>query len=159
MNELELDAERCRRGLDRRQRSIRTFFIGSYHARRRDIRRTGDQHSHYIDWYEPHLLVAALTIMVLSIADAFLTLKLLNYGAVEKNAIMAVLIEKDYGLFTAVKFMLTGFSLLVLVAHFNFRVFKHFKVTHFLSAFALIYVALFTYELVLFQSLPFIASY
>ena len=159
MNELEFDAAKCRRGLDRRQRSAKTFLIGGMRARRRGIRRSKDQHSHYVDWFEPHLLAAALTIMVLSIADAFLTLKLMNYGAVEKNAIMAVLIEKDYGLFTAVKFLLTGLSLLVLVAHFNFRVFRRFKVAHFLSAFALVYVALFAYELVLFRSVPFVAAY
>ena len=56
----------------------------------------------------PHLLAVAIGISLLSVADAFLTLQLLQRGAAEVNPVMAALVDRSVAAFAALKMALTG---------------------------------------------------
>ena len=67
--------------------------------------------------YSPSLLFFATGIFALGIVDAYWTLTLLNTGSVvELNPFMLVFIERDIHLFLLVKGVITGISVLALVA-------------------------------------------
>lgn len=136
-----------RRGEDRRRFSMKTLLASLFRYRRRDGRRDGDSINSYTDWYGPWPLAATLTIILLCFVDAFLTLILLNHGAEELNVLMDVLIRKDYYLFTIVKMSVTGLALIVLVMHFNFRIYKILSVRYLMYAFIPMYMLLVAHEL------------
>jgi hypothetical protein len=147
--ELERRAEAAladrRRGPDRRRTTLRTFVQGSLTPRRRGGRRADERH-HLVDWHEPHLLFLSVMILMLSVADAFLTLTLLTVGATEANPFLAYILEDHPKLFAAVKMGLTSVGVLVLVAVARaplFRVMRAGTVMHWLLA---AYVALIVYE-------------
>ena len=75
-----------RTGRDRRQRRWPTLKSLFANRRRRSVRRKMDRRRLVIlDYYHPPLMISILLILVLSIADAVLTLFLLDHGAVELN--------------------------------------------------------------------------
>src|SRR5271167_4864690 len=85
----DLDHERRARS-DRRSRLWWSVWYGSLKPRRRrPPRRLDDSRYHSLDWYAAHLLAVSIGILVLSAADAFLTLTLLFNGADEINPVMA----------------------------------------------------------------------
>ncbi|MBA2492344.1 MAG: hypothetical protein H0V34_11805 [Gammaproteobacteria bacterium] len=141
-----------RRDGDRRTPSIGTLLRGHRLARRRQARRESDVSGYYVDWYAPHTLYLAVSVLLLSCADAMMTLRLLEHGASELNAIMRVLIETDVQLFAAFKMALTGAGLLFLLIHHRFRVFRRFRVEQLLRWIALLYLVLIAYELTLLKS-------
>ncbi len=138
-----------RSGQDRRSPSFSTFLSASTKHRRRDGRREADRNRPYVDWYEPKVLYLVIGILLLSFADAVLTLNLLKAGAVEVNSFMAYLIEKDIQLFAAIKMALTGLCLVVLAAHANFRWLSIFRVERTLQLILPAYILLIVYELTL----------
>ena len=73
-----------RRFPDRRRLTFRTFLRSGVTPRRRGGRRRGECDG-VVDWHEPDLLLLALTILLLSITDAFFTVTLLANGATEIN--------------------------------------------------------------------------
>jgi mannose/fructose/N-acetylgalactosamine-specific phosphotransferase system component IIC len=91
-------------------------------------------------------------ILMLSVADAFLTLTLLTVGATEANPFLAYILEEHPKLFAAVKMGLTGVGVVVLVAVARaplFRVMRAGTVMHWLLVG---YVALIIYEIRLLHS-------
>lgn len=134
-----------RRGGDRRQLTLRSFLRGGITPRRRGGRRAGEQHLP-VDWHQPYLLFFALMILLLSVADAFLTITLIMGGATEANPVMAFILEDHPELFAAVKMGLTGVGVLVLVAVARSRVFRVVRVDAVLQAIFVAYVALIAYE-------------
>ena len=70
--------------VDRRRITLRSLLQGGLTPRRRGGRRAGD-HEQPIDWHDPYLMLLALVMLVLSIADAFMTVTLLGSGAKEAN--------------------------------------------------------------------------
>jgi hypothetical protein len=66
--------------------------MGNMLRRRRGTRRYGDTHPAGIDWHDAHWLAAAIVIVLLSVADAFLTLTLMKQGAYEVNPFMAPMV-------------------------------------------------------------------
>jgi hypothetical protein len=136
-----------RRAGDRRSASTRTLFGALFKYRRRNSRRHKDEVNSYTDWYGPWPLVATLLIIILCCVDAFLTLILLDKGAVELNVLMDVLIQKDTQLFTIVKVSVTGLALLILVLHFNFRVYRVIAVRYLIYAFVPMYMVLIAHEI------------
>jgi len=130
---------------DRRTLSWRTFLQGSLTPRRRGNRRAGDDEG-LIDWHEPHLLLLAIIILLLSVTDAFLTLKLIAGGGEEANPVMAYLLERTPRLFAAVKMGLTGAGIVVLVALARARVFRVIKISLIIHWCLVGYVALIAYE-------------
>jgi len=140
------------RGLDRRQPSLKTLLGSMMHGRRRDSRREDDHLDSYTDWYGHWPFAATLIIILLCFADAFLTIVLLSKGAVELNSLMDWLIQKDTHMFAIVKMSMTGAALVVLVMHFNFRIYKYIAVRY------LIYALVPLYSLLIFHELTMLAN-
>jgi hypothetical protein len=134
-----------RSGIDRRSLTLRSFLRGGITPRRRNGRRADEQHLP-IDWHEPYLLFLSLMILLLSVADAFLTLTLIMAGATEANPVMAFILRDHPELFAVVKMGLTGLGVLVLVAVARSRVFRVMRVGAILQALFVAYVALIAYE-------------
>jgi hypothetical protein len=104
-----------------------------------------------VDWHEPHLMFLAIVILLLSMADAFLTLTLLLHGAEEVNPVMRFLIERTPRLFALTKMALTGAGIVVLVALARARLFRIFRISNIIHWCMLGYVALIVYEAWLLQ--------
>jgi len=136
-----------RRRQDRRRFSLYSLFGALFTLRRRRSRRKDDHLNSYIDWYEPWPLVASVIIILLSGLDAFLTLLLLNQGAVELNILMDWLIKTDIRTFAAVKLAMTGLALIVLVLHFNFQIYRVLPVRYLMYALMPLYALLIAHEI------------
>lgn len=134
-----------RSGIDRRRMTLRSFLRGGLTPRRRGGRRAGEHHLP-IDWHEPYLLFLSLMILLLSVADAFLTLTLIIGGAQEANPLLAFILRDHPELFAAVKMGLTGTGVLVLVAMARSRLFRILPVGAVLQGLFVCYVALIAYE-------------
>jgi hypothetical protein len=134
-----------RNGGDRRQLSARTFLQGGLTPRRRHGRRATDSVL-IVDWHEPYLLFLALGILLLSVADAFLTLTLLTRGAQEANPVLDYVLHAHPELFAATKMCLTGAGVLVLVALARATVFRIIRVSAIIQWFLLGYAGLIGYE-------------
>jgi hypothetical protein len=134
-----------RSGVERRHTTLRSFFQGGLTPRRRGGRRAGEHHLP-IDWHEPYLLFLALTILLLSVADAFLTITLIMRGATEANPLLAFVLNEHPDLFAVVKMALTGAGVLVLVAVARARLFRVMRVGFLLQGIFVCYVALIAYE-------------
>lgn len=137
-------AER-RRGPDRRHLSLSSFLRGGITPRRRRGRRADEQHLP-IDWHEPYLLFLSVMILLLSFADAFLTLTLIMGGATEANPLMAFILNDHPQLFAVSKMGLTGLGVVVLVALARARLFRMLRAGFVLQGFFVAYVALIAYE-------------
>lgn len=134
-----------RQGPDRRHTTLRSFLKGGVTPRRRGGRRTGEHHLP-IDWHEPYLLFLSVTILLLSVVDAFLTLTLLTVGATEANPVMAFVLSHHPQLFALSKMGFTGMGVLVLVAVARARLFRVMRVGVVLQGLFVAYVALIAYE-------------
>ncbi len=143
------DSERRVTKTDRRARTLHTLFTAGLSPRRRGGRRAGDEELP-VDFHEPRLLIPVVTMLLLSIADAFLTVRLMAGGAEETNPLLAFVLNEHPRLFAAVKMALTGLGAVVLVALARARVFKLVRVSLFLYALVAAYLALVVYEARLF---------
>jgi hypothetical protein len=85
-------------------------------------------------------------IVLLSVADAFLTITLIVGGATEANPLLAFVLRDHPELFATVKMVLTGTGVLVLVALARARVFRVLRVGAVLQGLCAAYVALIAYE-------------
>lgn len=85
-------------------------------------------------------------ILLLSVADAFLTITLIMGGAQEANPLLAFVLRDHPELFAVVKMTLTGTGVLVLVAMARSRFFRIMRVGSVLQALFVGYVALIAYE-------------
>ena len=142
----------CRRkNPDRRGSSqrfnLRNLGVG---ARRKGGRRACDQVNCYVDRYEPHLFFMALSVVIMSCVDAFMTLNLIEAGkAVEWNPLMAALIHNDIQSFIVIKYILTALSVLILVAHKSFTLFGSIEIKRLIYLFFGGYLTLNLYEVFL----------
>lgn len=136
----------------RREFSWRTVFYGFIRSRRRTNRRTADDDIVFLDWHHPWLFFLATGTMLLSCADAFLTLQLMNVGMVEANPFMQAVMAQSTLLFTSTKLAMTAFGILVLVFLAKSRFLNRFRTGLLLTVFFSCYACLVCYELVnLFQ--------
>jgi hypothetical protein len=147
-SERSTEAER-RAGHDRRRHSWRTVtYCGlNGRGRRRQARRKG--HDYYLDWYDPKLVFAGLSVLFLSCVDAMFTLKLLTRGAYEANYFMALLLEVSDVLFVVTKVAITAFGVIFLLMHANFHVLRITSGGRMLQLLVPLYGLLIAYELVL----------
>ena len=145
--------ERERRvGTDRRTRNLRALFAGSFNPRRRGPRRVQDQTLAATDWHQPQWLAVALSILLLSVADALLTLTLLQHrGVLEENPVMAMLLKGDWAYFAAVKIGITVAGVVLLTALVRVRAFGRLRVGALLCGLLVVYVGLVGYEVWLLQ--------
>jgi len=98
---------------DPRQFKIKTLFI---YGRRRTIRRQEDRYRiSSLDRYSSALFACIVSILLLSVIDALLTLYLVDHGAVEINPLMAYYLKIDPLVFMSIKYLLTSFSVFILL--------------------------------------------
>jgi len=114
---------------------------------------------HSLDWHGAHLLAVSIGILILSVADALLTVTLLSRGAVEVNPIMALLVHSNVGAFAALKMAMTGFSVVLMVCLAHYRFMRVVRVELVLYVILVAYVILIGYEIRMLQKvlvLPFL---
>lgn len=145
--EIGVAAGERRSRVERRRPSLVSYWIGGFRPRRRDGRRRDDRIYPVIDWHQPRVLVPALLIFFLCVADAFLTVTLIHHGAIEANPVMASLLAFDIRGFMGAKLLLTAIGTLVLVACSRMRLFRLLPGEALLYLVAAGYVALIVYEL------------
>jgi hypothetical protein len=141
--------ERIRNEMDRRNFSWRTVRSGFLRSRRRDKRRDAEAEPLFTDWHHPWLFFLATGIMLMSAMDAFMTLQLLDRGAIEINPIMAAVIGKSALTFAVTKMLLTGFCVLALVYLAKARFLNRVRTGLVLTIFFGLYSILICYEFVL----------
>jgi hypothetical protein len=136
-----------RRPHDRRNRVWWSVVYGSFNPRRRrPSRRVLEERYHSIDWHDAHLLAVAIGILLLSAADALMTVRLLSGGADEVNPIMALVVNRSAAVFAIVKMTLTGMGLMVMVTLARYRFMRVVRVDVVMYAVLAAYSALLTYE-------------
>ncbi len=138
-------AER-RIGSERREKILRALLWGNIWRRRRAPRRGCAAQLGGVDWHEPHWLAAALLIMLLSVADAVLTLTLINHGAIELNPLMRVLVMGSDRSFVYLKMGITAVTVTMLVLLIRVRTFGRQLAGPLLLMTALVYSVLVSYE-------------
>lgn len=132
---------------DRRVSTWRSLLTGSFHRRRRAPRRGNDRSIVAVDWHDAQWLGVALAILLLSCADAFLTLVLLGLGANELNPFMEPLVKGSGHGFALWKLGLTSSGVIVLTLLARMRAFGGLPIGAILYAVLVIYVTLVAYEL------------
>ena len=137
-----------RRGrADRRRRIWWAVLYGSFKPRRRKPpRRLDDSRFHALDWHAAHLLAVAVGIVLLSVADAFMTVTLLAGGAEEVNPIMALVVYKSAAVFAGVKMTMTGLGVMMMVALARYRFMRVVRVDVVMYAVLVVYLGLLSYE-------------
>ena len=132
---------------DRRRHGWPTIaYCGlSRRGRRRNLRR--EDHSYYLDWYEPRLVFVGLSVLMMSCLDALLTLTLLGKGAYEANYLMAQLLQVSNELFVWSKVAVTAGGVLFLLMHAHFRVLNVVSGKSLLQLMVPVYGMLIVYEL------------
>jgi hypothetical protein len=133
---------------DRRQKVVWAVVYGSFNPRRRrPARRLDESRYQAIDWHASHLLAVAIAILLLSVADAFLTLTLLDAGAQEMNPVMALAVSSNATVFASLKMLMTGVSVVLMVCLARYRFMRLVRVELALYGIMIGYLALIAYEL------------
>jgi hypothetical protein len=146
------DSSERRDRSERRRRRLWSVWYGSFKPRRRSHpRRADDLRFHSRDWYSARLLAVSIGISLLSMADAFLTLTLLNTGADEINPLMAALLDRGTMAFTVFKMATTSVCVLALVVLSNYRFMRLIRVENVMYLVLASYISLIAYELWLLQ--------
>ncbi len=89
----------------------------------------------------------SIGILLLSVADAFLTAILLLHGADEVNPIMALLVYRSVAMFAAFKMAMTGVGIVVMVFLSRYRFMRVLRVELVLYAVLVVYAWLIGYEI------------
>ena len=147
----EEDNSERRQAADRRRSTFHALMYGSFHPRRLKPRRDSQPQLAAVDWHQPHWLAVAVLILLLSCADAFLTLMLLNRGAYEVNPLMAPLVNGSPLVFTLVKISLTAAGVVLLTILARMRVFRGIPISFLLYAVLAGYAVLVIYEMKLLE--------
>ena len=139
------------RGPDRRRKPTNPLSLASLFGRRRVIRRQEDRKTHYyVDRYDGWSIVVLLLVLLLSIADAYLTLRLVAAGAREMNPVMDFFLRAGVTPFLVAKYCLTGFGALFLIVHKEYPFFKgRVRGFYLLVAVLGLYMLLMVWELIL----------
>jgi hypothetical protein len=141
--------------MDSRLRHLYGLWRGHVMRRRQGPRRRKDRYLAVVDWHHPQWLGVAMLIVILSVADALLTLKLLSLGATEANPFMAPLVGGSGRGFAFWKLGLTISGVVVLTALARLHLFGRLRVGAALYAVLATYIILVAYELWLLTRLGF----
>ncbi|MEW6439711.1 MAG: DUF5658 family protein [bacterium] len=116
-----LDRGNRRDGPDRRRRPTPMLSRYTFGGRRKAVRRAEDKRSYiYVDQYNLGLFLFLLAILLLGVADAFLTLYHVHVNeAEEMNPFMEFFLGIGPRVFFHVKYVLTALCLIVLCLHKN----------------------------------------
>ena len=137
-----------RLSLERRQFSWRTVVYGFALSRRHAHRRFVDSEVVFLDKHHPWLFFLSVGTMLLSCADAFLTLELLQRGMIEANPIMLTALAYGTSFFVSSKLLMTAFGIFVLVFLAKAHFLNRFRTGVFLTVFFSAYACLVCYEMV-----------
>ena len=137
-----------KRAIERRSFSWRTVFFGFARSRRLNLRRLEDADMLFLDWHHPWLFFLAVGTMIMSCADAFMTLQLLQHGMIEANPIMAAMLEQGTMAFAVSKITMTAVSILILVFLAKTRFLNRIRAGLFLTVIFSSYACLICYEFV-----------
>lgn len=132
---------------ERRASVIKALLHGSVRPRRQGPRRAGEHQLGAIDWHHPWWLALAVLILLLSCADAALTLVLIGRGAFEVNPLLAPLVSGSPVAFILVKVGLTGIGIVCLTLLARLKAFGRFPARALFYAVIAGYVVLIGYEL------------
>jgi len=105
----------ARSDINRRSFSWRTVLYGFALSRRHAHRRLEDDDVIFLDWHHPWLFFLSVGTMLLSCADAFLTLLLMEKGMIEANPLMNAIMSMGTGVFISTKLLMTALGIFVLV--------------------------------------------
>lgn len=120
-------------------------------GQRRHVRRLADRRKlQMLDLYPPKMLVWLILVLLLSVADALLTLWLIDNGAVEMNPVMAYYLNLGPNIFMAVKYLITV-SVVLLAVLMNYVYIRGFglKFSHLLNVSAACFAMVILWELFL----------
>ncbi|MFQ6114457.1 MAG: DUF5658 family protein [bacterium] len=136
---------------DRRTKQTSPLSSHSLSGSRKDIRRKEDRNVHfYVDRYSIRSILVVQVALILSIADAVFTVKLVGMGAKEINPVMDFFLRFGPVPFLLVKYVLTGSCLIWFLVHKNYFLFgSRISVKHILILVPILYTILISYELVL----------
>lgn len=134
---------------DRRNFNWQTVVAGFVRSRRNGNRRSVEGQATFTDSHHPWLFFLAIGTMLLSSADAFITLTLIGLGANEVNPLMQSAMDRSISSFTAIKMALTAFGVLALVFLSRARLLNRIRAGLLLTAVFSLYACLICYELVL----------
>src|SRR5262245_42621078 len=101
---------------DRRRRPTPMISRYLFRGRRRAPRRTGERES-YVDRPRWEIITGCALVVGLSIADAYVTIRILAEGGQEANPVMALALTLGNTPFVAVKTMVTFLGAAVLCLH------------------------------------------
>jgi len=136
---------------DHRKAAVHSF----YRKRRQHFRRDGDKLvGIYVDTHESTLFYLALSLMALSVMDAFFTTLLISNGSEELNPILAYLLSLDLYIFLGAKFLITGSCAIFFIMHKHHRLFNLVSCYQLLILSVAIYFLLVCYELSMVRHLP-----
>lgn len=141
-----------RSGKDRRKKRFNPFHRPFSSGRRRLPRRQEDRCRFCLfDYYSPKLFYAVILILMLTVADAILTLWLISEGARELNPVMAYFLGFGPTVFMTVKYMITSVSVVIVVL-LNYVLVKRvrLRIGDLLHYFAGCFAAVVVWEIVLF---------
>lgn len=138
---------------ERRRSVFRALWHGNFARRRHAPRRSAERHAAVTDWFHPQWLAVAVTVLLLSVADALLTLTLVSHGATELNPLMDPLVRGSGHAFAYWKIGLTATSVVVLTVLARLRIWGQAVGSVLYLALAM-YVVLVTYELFLLRNIP-----
>lgn len=142
-----------RRRPDRRKSTFRALIHGSLNPRRMGSRRSGEQSFSAVDLHHPQWLAVAMLTLLMCVADALLTITLLQRGAYEANPVMEPLVHGSPLIFATIKFGLTASGLVVLILLARARLFRNVPVAAILYGVLLLYATLIGYEVWLLETL------
>ena len=148
------DRKQQRQAPEERRVSIFGALWRSNFARRRlGPRRGTDRHPVVTDWYQPRWLATAIVILLLSTADALLTLTLVSHGATEINPLMEPLVQGSGHGFALWKLGLTALGVVLLTLLARMRVLGGIAVGSILYVVLCGYLVLVGYEIWLLREL------
>lgn len=133
---------------DRRRRFWWSLLFGGIRPRRRrPARRREDGRFHALDWHASHLWAVSIGILILSVVDAFLTMRLLSAGAVEVNPFMALFVGGNLAVFAILKMAITGVCVALMVLLAGYRFMRVLRVDVILYCILMAYVILIEHEM------------
>lgn len=138
---------------DRRRRFWWSLLYGGIRPRRRRPARRREDGFHALDWHASHLLAVSIGILILSVVDAFLTLRLLSAGAVEINPFMALFVGGNAAVFAGLKMAITGVCVALMVLLAGYRFMRILRVDVILYCVLMAYLILIGHELGMLQRL------
>src|SRR5262249_19754912 len=125
-----------------------------WNGRRRRVRRADERRdTYFVDRFHARTLGLVVTLLCLSIADAVLTIDLLDANCEEINPLMGYFLAGGHFTFLLGKYILTAAGLPFIVVYGNHRLFgTRFRVAFLLPMFISLYLALVTYQWTLYPT-------